>query len=91
MDQAAVPDFFFGAMENFGLNIYRWVCLLTCKVSKLIRIFSYRESALLIFEDDTTETERLSVSEVLAHELAHQWFGNLVTAAFWTHIWLNEG
>ncbi|CAL8118838.1 unnamed protein product [Orchesella dallaii] len=72
MDSAAVPDFYFGAMENYGLNIYR-------------------ESALLVFPDWTLESERWSISSVLAHELAHQWFGNLVSPAWWTHIWLNEG
>lgn len=56
--------------------------------------FDCRESALLVPED----TERRSsakhtehVASILAHELAHQWFGNLVTMKWWDDLWLKEG
>ena len=36
-------------------------------------------------------TSRRGISEVIAHELAHQWAGNLVTLDWWSELWLNEG
>lgn len=50
---------------------------------------TFRETALLI-NNDTTDLARRRVAEVIAHELAHQWFGNLVTMKWWDDIWLNE-
>ena len=52
-------------------------------------IFSF-EPYLLIDPAITTEAERQFTYEVLVHEIAHQWFGNLVTIAWWDDIWLNE-
>ncbi|MEK7104907.1 MAG: M1 family metallopeptidase [Patescibacteria group bacterium] len=72
LDMIAIPDFSFGAMENWGA-------------------ITYRENALLIDEDHSSLSNKQYVALVIAHELAHQWFGNLVTMEWWTHLWLNEG
>src|SRR3989344_3723972 len=52
---------------------------------------TYRESALLVDEEHSSASNKQWVALVIAHELAHQWFGNLVTMEWWTHLWLNEG
>jgi puromycin-sensitive aminopeptidase len=52
---------------------------------------TYRESALLVDENHSSASNKQWVALVIAHELAHQWFGNLVTMEWWTHLWLNEG
>ncbi|GAB4842590.1 hypothetical protein Ancab_012566 [Ancistrocladus abbreviatus] len=72
LDMVAVPDFSAGAMENYGLIIYRAVELL---------------------QDDvhSAAANKQRAAIVVAHEVAHQWFGNLVTMQWWTHLWLNEG
>jgi aminopeptidase N len=49
------------------------------------------EHALLIDPDLSTESDRQRVFIVVAHEMAHQWFGNLVTMEWWDDLWLNEG
>ena len=47
-------------------------------------------SERLVFRDPPTETQRLGRAEVLLHEMAHMWFGNLVTMRWWDDLWLNE-
>jgi aminopeptidase N len=53
-------------------------------------IFSF-ESILLVDPAITSEARRQAIFEVAAHEMAHQWFGDLVTMAWWDDLWLNEG
>ncbi|MHA2407002.1 MAG: M1 family metallopeptidase [Candidatus Ranarchaeia archaeon] len=71
MDQIAVPDFAFGAMENYGA-------------------ITYRENLLLVYPGITSKAGLERIAEVIAHEWAHQWFGNLVSPLDWKYLWLNE-
>src|SRR6266852_644748 len=52
---------------------------------------TYYESALLFDPKKSSATTRQRIYEVIAHETAHQWFGDLVTMAWWDNLWLNEG
>jgi len=71
MDLIAIPDFAFGAMENWGA-------------------ITFRENLLLHYPQITSTSGEARICEVIAHEIAHQWFGNLVTPSDWKYLWLNE-
>jgi tricorn protease interacting factor F2/3 len=71
MDLIAIPDFAFGAMENWGA-------------------ITFRENLLLHYPQVTSKFSEQRICEVIAHEIAHQWFGNLVTPSDWKYLWLNE-
>jgi aminopeptidase N len=53
-------------------------------------LITYREVALLANPKTTSISSRQYIASVVAHELAHQWFGNLVTMQWWNDLWLNE-
>ncbi|XP_012269271.2 aminopeptidase N-like [Athalia rosae] len=72
MDQASIPDFEAGAMENWGL-------------------VTYRESMFLYTENVSTTATKQSIASTISHEFGHQWFGDLVSPAWWKYLWLNEG
>ncbi|MGH7218051.1 MAG: M1 family metallopeptidase [Candidatus Microsaccharimonas sp.] len=53
-------------------------------------LITYREIALLVDPKTTTLSTKHYAAAVIAHELSHQWFGNLVTMKWWNNLWLNE-
>ena len=69
LDLIAVPEYWYGAMENPGCVVLR---------------------DSFIFRGRATEADRARRAGVVAHEIAHMWFGDLVTMAWWDDLWLNE-
>jgi aminopeptidase N len=70
IEHFAVPDFGAGAMENYGLVIYREVGL--------------------FFDEKTVSASRKQyITTVVAHEIAHQWFGNLVSPSWWGELYVS--
>jgi len=70
LDLVAVPEFWYGAMENAGAIVFI-------------------DNALLLPDDAGLGQQRRLVS-IVSHEIAHMWFGDLVTMRWWDDLWLNE-
>lgn len=77
LDLVALDYYPVGGMENWGLIMF------------------HNQMLLYDDEDTTNDGKRLSskfkVAHIIAHELLHQWFGNLITMHWWSELWLNEG
>ncbi len=68
-DQAFVPEYTMGAMENPGIVTF---------------------NELYLFREKPSRREKMNFANTVVHELAHMWFGNLVTMRWWGDLWLNE-
>jgi puromycin-sensitive aminopeptidase len=90
--RAALPrleDYFglpyaFGKLDQVGLPEFE------AGAMENAGLITYREVALLLDPATASLAQRKRVAEVVTHELAHQWFGNLVTMTWWDDLWLNE-
>ncbi len=71
LDQIAVPEYVYGAMENAGF-------------------ITYTDRLLLMDPEKPSFSQRRRLASVMAHEMSHMWFGDLVTMAWWDDLWLNE-
>ncbi|BFF91422.1 aminopeptidase N [Drosophila madeirensis] len=72
LDQAGIPDFSAGAMENWGLA-------------------TYREQYMWWTKENSTINMKTNIANIIGHEYAHMWFGDLVSIKWWTYLWLKEG
>jgi aminopeptidase N len=82
-DHFALPDFAIGKYSRFCYESF----LLHIGGMENWGLITYRETALLYNNVTGNLADKRRVGEVVAHELAHQWFGNLVTPEWWNDLW----
>lgn len=59
--------------------------------NKFFKFFIFREKNLLFTPGFSSLFTKFQITQVLGHEIAHMWFGNMVTPKWWDQVWLNEG
>ncbi len=79
---------FFGTPYAFGK--YDQLFVPEFNAGAMENVGAVTHSERLIFRDPPTDTQRLGRAEVVLHEMAHMWFGDLVTMRWWNDLWLNE-
>lgn len=87
-DMIALREFDNGGMENWGASIFHENYILYDNSTQSSATFS---QDIQVNGRKSHRPRRLIVPLVVAHEIAHQWFGNLLTSHSWTYLWLNEG
>ena len=84
-------DFFVDFFDRaYPFGKYDQVFVPEFNAGAMENVAAVTHSERLIFRDPPTENQRLTRAEVILHEMAHMWFGNLVTMRWWNDLWLNE-
>ena len=83
-DYFGVP-YAFGTLDQIGIPDF------SAGAMENTGLILYRETEFFIDERTATPDDKRNVANIIAHEVAHQWFGDLVTMPWWDEVWLNEG
>ncbi|KAI0461984.1 hypothetical protein LJB42_004589 [Komagataella kurtzmanii] len=89
-----VVDFFSKIFDiDYPLPKLDLLCVpnFTCNAMENFGLLTFRATALLFDNEKSDPKYKTRVAYVVSHEIAHQWFGNLVTMNWWNELWLNEG
>lgn len=77
-------------IEHFQVNHIHF-CLSFSGAMENYGLVTYPKKRILFDPDTDVSAHKLNVSNAIAHEFSHQWFGDLVSPKWWTYLWLNEG